>query len=99
MNPRVSGSSAAVTAYRHPSDATSRPLTVPRLQLPAKKTRPITDFCKRLLCEDPGQLHSAFHPARRSAAGSRSRVSAVVAALPLTRAAAEGRMRRGRHPD
>ena len=36
--------------YRHPSDATSRPLTVPRLRLPAKKTRPITDFCKRLHC-------------------------------------------------
>ena len=52
MNPRVSGSSAAVTAttaYRHPSDATSRPLTVPRLRLPAKKTRQITDFCKRLI--------------------------------------------------
>ena len=35
--------------YRHPSDATSRPLTVPRLRLPAKKTRPITGFCKRLI--------------------------------------------------
>ena len=27
----------------------SRPLTVPRLRLPAKKTRPIADFCKRLV--------------------------------------------------
>ena len=30
MNPRVSDSSAADDRYRHPSDATSRPLTVPR---------------------------------------------------------------------
>ena len=41
MNPRVSGSSSAVTATAIPSDATSRPLTVPRLRLPVKKTRPI----------------------------------------------------------
>ena len=33
---------------------------------------------------------SAFHPARRSAAGSRSCVGSVVVALPLTRSAAEG---------
>ena len=48
MNPRVSGSSAAVTATAILQTATSRPLTVPRLRLPAKKTRPITGFCKRL---------------------------------------------------
>ena len=47
LNRRVSGSSAAVSARGGPLTLRT-PLTVPRLRLPAKKTRPITDFCKRL---------------------------------------------------